>query len=284
MRRGFLFLGWVLATVPVAVPAVAAPAAGPPPRVTLELQQVPLREGLKRLFENTPSKFGVDSAIPDVPVTLSVREIRLETALRSLLRAAAAHAPGLTFERTGNHYQVIQKAVPSRPIVFRSEEPGANERVSLELAGINLREALRKLVVGSLVRIHVHETVPDVPVNVRFKEARLPEAGRAIVRSAEKLVPGLAIRPVADGYLVWIDDEKPGLAGLPGMVSIPGTDEVVAKIRVRYLEVTRESWLVLLLQAALRERMQLRSDRMGARSPYEYTPGTILPRATPSDQ
>ncbi len=284
MRSASLVLALMLWAVPVLLLPSGSRAADISPRVSLELKAVPLREALKRLFEHSGWQFAVDSPIPDVPATLSVADLRLEPALRLLLRGAAVHAPGLTYERTGNHFQIVQRTAIRKPIVSRNEEPGANERVSLDLDGVNLREALRRLVVGSLVRVHVHETVPDVPVKLRFKEARLPEAGRAIIRNAEKLVPGLAIRPIADGYQVWIDDDKPGLAGLPGMVRFPGTDEVVAKIRVRNLEVTRESWLVLLLQAALRERMLLRSDRMSAQSPYEFTPGPAPLPASPGDR
>lgn len=278
MLRAVLAIGLLLVLPASTCGAENAGAAKSPPRVSLKLEQVPLREALKRLFQDAPGKHGVDSTVPDVPVSISLQDVSRETALRSLLRSAAAQVPGLTYEATGDYYQVVKRAVVPRPVTAVNSDPGAEKKVFLRLGGVNLREAYRRLVAGSLVRIHVHETVPDVPVELNTQGVSLPEAARAITRNAALLVPGLVIRPHGSGYVVFIDDNKPGLAGLPGMIALPGTDEQIAKIRVRYLEVSRESWLVQYLQYALLERQLNRqmnstfpSDR-SYRGPLPSTP------------
>src|SRR5947207_10769140 len=63
--------------------AGGAQLAPPPPerRVTLDLHGVPLRAALMQLFKGSGLNFAVDPGVPDLPITLSLKDSSVEAGL-----------------------------------------------------------------------------------------------------------------------------------------------------------------------------------------------------------
>jgi hypothetical protein len=112
--------------------AIAAGVAAPRPafaqeaekKVTLNLKDVPLRSAIDALFQGTGLQYSVDPNVPNVPVTLNIRDVGLQPALRILIRQAAVAVPGLTVSREGDIYVVkIRQAVTAPPPVAEDAPP-----------------------------------------------------------------------------------------------------------------------------------------------------------------
>src|SRR5947207_7644780 len=72
----------------------AQPAAPPPERrMTLDLHGVPLRAALTQLFEGSGLNFAVDPGVPDVAITLSLRDVSVDGGLRQIVDSLAAQTP-----------------------------------------------------------------------------------------------------------------------------------------------------------------------------------------------
>ncbi|HTE20395.1 MAG TPA: secretin and TonB N-terminal domain-containing protein, partial [Armatimonadota bacterium] len=78
----------------------------PDRRVTLSFKDVPLREALQRLFEGTGLQYVVEPDVPDVPVTVRLRDVALQSALRLIIGNAAVQAPGVTMAKEADIYSV----------------------------------------------------------------------------------------------------------------------------------------------------------------------------------
>jgi hypothetical protein len=107
-----------------AAPAAAAPGdpfgrparpAGPHPapapadgerKLTLSMRDAPLRAVIEQVFAGSGRGYTIAPNVPDVPITLSLRDVSLETALRTVIRQASASVPGLTHAREGDVYVI----------------------------------------------------------------------------------------------------------------------------------------------------------------------------------
>src|SRR5262245_38531232 len=99
----------ILAALPTAVAQATAPNPAPGPqdkRVNLNVHDMRLRAAVDMLFQGTGLNVAVEPAVPDVPITLSVMDQPFKTALRMLIRIAAAHIPGLTFTQDMGLYLI----------------------------------------------------------------------------------------------------------------------------------------------------------------------------------
>lgn len=74
------------------------------------------------------------------------------------------------------------------PLLYSLPDRGLDERVSLALRAVPLREALRVLFRGTAALCSVGADVPDVPVTFRFPSTRRGEALQGIVRLASEKV------------------------------------------------------------------------------------------------
>jgi hypothetical protein len=93
-------------------------------KVTLNLKDVPLRSAIDALFQGTGLQYSVDPNVPNVPVTLNIRDVGLQPALRILLRQAAVAVPGLTVSREGDIFVVkIRQAVVAPPAQTEDAPP-----------------------------------------------------------------------------------------------------------------------------------------------------------------
>jgi hypothetical protein len=92
-------------------------------KVTLNLKDVPLRTAIDALFAGTGFQYSVDPNVQNVPVTLTIRDIGLQAALRLLVRQASTAQPGLTFSKDGDIFVVkIRKENPT-PVTQTEEAP-----------------------------------------------------------------------------------------------------------------------------------------------------------------
>jgi hypothetical protein len=117
-------LGFILAS---AAPAGAQEGER---KVTLTLREAPLRAVLDQVFAGSGLQYVVDAGVPDVPITLNIREVGLQSALRMVVRLAAGQAPGLTQAREGEVFIIrIRREAPPAPVMtdelppdFRDEQ------------------------------------------------------------------------------------------------------------------------------------------------------------------
>jgi hypothetical protein len=105
-------------------PGVApVPQPGPEKRVTLGMRDAPLRTVIDQIFAGTGIQYAVDASVPDVPITIELRDASVQSALRSVIRLAAPRVPGLTATRDGDIYLVRLKPPASNAPVARAAAP-----------------------------------------------------------------------------------------------------------------------------------------------------------------
>lgn len=66
-------------------------------RISLKLEQVPLRAAIDAVFAGTGYQYSIGPEVPNVPITIEVRDVGIQAALRLVIRQAARRVPGLTF-------------------------------------------------------------------------------------------------------------------------------------------------------------------------------------------
>ena len=166
MKR--LFSALVLAMA-VATPGAQAQQAPEPRKVTVNLQRVPLREAIELMFKGTGVQYSVSPEVANLPVTLNLRDVSFEAALRILLRQAGEGQPGLSMEKTGDIYVIRVRAVEAEPEVF-------TEKVSVQFRPVaEVRDQLDRL---------------RVPVGVEAIEP-LPRDNSLLVRGSKSAIDGL---------------------------------------------------------------------------------------------
>ncbi len=95
--------------LPQNVPITAEKATSSP-LISMELKQTRLRQALESLFSNARAQFSLAEDVPDTPVTLSLRDQPLDSALRILLQQGSNTRQRLTYSREAGVYQI--KAIP----------------------------------------------------------------------------------------------------------------------------------------------------------------------------
>ena len=102
MHRALRIAACLLVLVGVTVSAVAQePTSGGGPRVTLNLESASIADALKLLFRATGYNYTLDESVVQGYVTVSLKDVTFETALRTVLRAAN---PPLTYRVDGGVY------------------------------------------------------------------------------------------------------------------------------------------------------------------------------------
>lgn len=170
-------------------------AEGTKDRVTLDLRRAPLRAAATAVARILGVELVVRAGVPEASVTLSVRDVPAETALRLLARwADAASEEGVVLQLAGAVATLVPPARVAR----------ATLRVSLDLNDIPLRHALRLLFHGSGVPFAVQPEVPDVPITLSVENMELISALRAVTGLAASRHPGITFWKQNDVYTVGI--------------------------------------------------------------------------------
>jgi hypothetical protein len=105
-------------------PARAEEGAGAGPRISLTLQDTPLRAALELLFQQSGQQHAVEAAVPNVPLTVNLRDAEFTTALRVITRLA-----GVTYRKERDVYVIGLRQPPA-------VEPAAIEPAAPDLPQI----------------------------------------------------------------------------------------------------------------------------------------------------
>jgi len=102
MHRLLLLAGVLFVLAPNAARAQserkAEPGAATRP-VSAVFREVPLRVALQALFDRTGQQYAVSSDVPNVYITMEIREVPFTQAVRLLVREGAKQVRGLTFSK-----------------------------------------------------------------------------------------------------------------------------------------------------------------------------------------
>src|SRR5437660_861823 len=91
-------------------------------KVTLNLRDTPLRDAINLLFTGSGYQFSIDPNVPNIPISLNIRDVGLQQALRLIVKQAATLQPGLTFSRDGDIF-VIKIRQQTAPAPETGNEP-----------------------------------------------------------------------------------------------------------------------------------------------------------------
>jgi len=159
------FLGRGIAAEPVVAPA----------RVTIEARDTPLRGALRLLQSQAGFSYSIESTVPNVPVSLSLRNVPADDVLHVLVRQAASSIPGLRVTRRDGSYviSVHQDRVGAEKIPVGPEPLGSpalttafTRKVSVGFHEEGLRQVLARIFSLVGAPYTVEPNVPNVPITV----------------------------------------------------------------------------------------------------------------------
>lgn len=110
----------------MAATLLAAPLAGPSlaqeeRKVTVQFQQTPLRDAISKLFFASGLQYSIAADVPNVPITLSARDVSVPQGLRLLVRQADTLAPGLTSTKANDVYIIRMRSAEDRLMQTRQD-------------------------------------------------------------------------------------------------------------------------------------------------------------------
>jgi hypothetical protein len=88
-------------------PAIAEEAGGAGPRISLTMRDTPLRSAMELLFQQSGQQHAVEAAVPNIPITVNLRDATFATALRVVTRLA-----GVTYRKEGDVYVIGLRPPP----------------------------------------------------------------------------------------------------------------------------------------------------------------------------
>ena len=197
-----------------ALPAAAEPASKPAPkRVTLQLQRVLLRQAVDRLTAATGENVVVYAHVPDLRISLDVRNITMRDALLRLITDLRKEIPDLTGYQLPEAYVIKRRWLRlERPSVSSVQEfPELAERVSLQVTDTPFTEAVRQLVKPTGVSYlpgpspwvqiladgpdpRISATVPDLPIDLGI---------HYLMQIARRQDPGITLRKESENFVIW---------------------------------------------------------------------------------
>jgi hypothetical protein len=201
MKRTKRLLSTLILAAALAPTARAAddPPMPEPKKVSIRLQQVPFRDALEGLFRSSGGQVSMSPEVANIPITLSLQDVSFDTALRLMIRQAAATQPGLILQKLDNQNYVVRVRDETAP----AAEEAVTERLPIQFyAATELRQQLERLTLPAGVELL--ESLPrDNSLLVRATPTALVELKR-LVRLLDNPTRSLSIRvgvtgPGADG-------------------------------------------------------------------------------------
>lgn len=100
------------------------------PRLSVQLKAVPLRDAIQMVFNGSGQQYAIDPNVPNLPITLDLRDVTVDQALRIMVRQATPSIPGLTVRRDGEVYLIkIQDALLANQELTFEKVPVQFQRV-----------------------------------------------------------------------------------------------------------------------------------------------------------
>lgn len=99
--------------------------------------------------------------------------------------------------------------------------PESEPKISLQLRGVRLREAVRRIFEGSGQNYSVDPNIADVPVDLIVRDLTRAQALRLVIRQAASSIPGLTSSKEGDVYVLKLRTNNP-MAGVGGAVEDQG--------------------------------------------------------------
>jgi hypothetical protein len=110
-RRILSVILWLMFAVPFfapwQAPAIAEQAESAGPTISLTLRDTPLRSAMELLFQQSGQQHAVEAAVPNIPITVNLRDATFATALRVVTRLA-----GVTYRKEGDVYVIGLRPPP----------------------------------------------------------------------------------------------------------------------------------------------------------------------------
>jgi hypothetical protein len=157
--------------------------------VTLYRKAVSFREAVRMIFEPRHLQYAFHPNIPDLEMTVNLRNLSAQAALRLLIRQAAVEVPGITSSR-GSDIFVIRTG---RQMPTEQERLAADGEVVLDAKNARFVDAVHAVMDGSDLETSFLEELDDKPVTLRIDRAPRRTALYRLMRLAAEHVPNLNV-------------------------------------------------------------------------------------------
>jgi len=197
----------ILALLITGVPASGQQAEA---RISFEFTQTPFRKAVEKVAQLGGLKCRVLDGVPDTPVSMRTQSVAPGTALRLLVRQAAAG--GLTLTRTEDGYVVGIEAVdsPHRTEVPRLfPDPRLQHRVTARFERTPLRLAVKRLFEKAGTTCEVGARVPSVLLTLALEDETCWDGLLRVFDLARKEVPALRLTRQRGVYLLDLEPRDP---------------------------------------------------------------------------
>ena len=190
MLRGLVLALMILAgVVPLGAQqdAVEAPA-----RVSLETRDTPLRGALRLLQAQSKIVYRLESSVPNVPVSVSLRNVLPEDLLRVVVRQAAGSVPGLRVRQMGDKYEIqvahdrvgeVQVPAPPEALAPPTLTQPFLRKVSVGFRNEGLHPALARVFNLVGVPFTIEPNVPNAAVTADVRNGTIWQALLEVLRA-----------------------------------------------------------------------------------------------------
>jgi hypothetical protein len=159
-------------------------AAASNPKRSVDLRNVPLRRATEGIFQDSGFTLTIEPNVPNVPVTMRLKDVPMETAARLVVRMAGVTVPNLELVKEGEAFRLrIGTAAVSDPAFEPDKDPRLKQKLTLNVDS-TLRPALEAVFTKIGAQGVVFPHVPDVPIKVTLGETSAKEALEAVLQQA----------------------------------------------------------------------------------------------------
>ena len=180
-------------------------------RTSVSCRGLSLRGTLRALLRNAGLSYEVGGDVPDIPITLSLRNVPLGDAVEVLVRHARFSVPGVEVSERNGMYAISSKitAPPAiadgRPPSLPKTEPGAAllEQRAIQVNGLHLAEALEQYFDAADASFAIDPDVPDAIIPALLESPVTLWSGIQRVLAAARTASGeLYVTRIGEIYVI----------------------------------------------------------------------------------
>lgn len=175
-RHAAVYL-WLLMLI-AGAPGRAQEPSRPERRISFEAGGIPLRKVAEKLSRELGIPCRIDPDVPEVRLDLGFRNLKLEVGVGLIIDAAREQ-----------HARILGYWEAEQPRTLRFSLD--RETIDLDLRGVPLRQAVKKVLEPVGQQYSFDSAVPDVLITLKLERVTYQKALRLIIREAAKQVPGL---------------------------------------------------------------------------------------------